>query len=1202
MKSILSILSIIAMILSMCTVIALPVMAEEATPFTSIYEEHEISGIWTSAGTEPDGRTTYRSAKKIAVEAGDKLYFGPCRTDQGGHLYLWVDENKAPLISNASDALEIADIFPNGDVLYCYTAPQAGEVGIVCYKTYIDSFVITKNEPITAENFFDYWEAQNSSMDLSRYSTAPKLSANSFTAITETPGYYKADGTINSSTNYYPGEIIDVKAGDVVYFGPYDLTTSQTSYLYDWHGTEGFTDYTKLTKELALDSPRTHIAATFPNGQVIFAYEVAGDGRIGLFTRTAYAKMFFISKNVRITEENFYEYWDFHSTKCKDYSSLLGRYNNVVPKESVLNGKSALFVGDSLCAAAADEGFFKEYNGAKVPGWAGRVALYYGLGETVNNGVSGAALSNTRDRWYNETGGKKQGRIYWQIASEAKNKYDYIVIEGGGNDAWDSVEVGTVSDGFEWEDFDLTTYAGGLEAAIYQAVKYHPEAAIGYMSIFRMPNCTNGRLGDAREYFEMGEKICEKWGIPYLDLYNTLTAETFDTTVYTHDTVHAVAAGYNVIAPYVGDWMETLKPYSDVKKDHEKTVIACVGDSLTKGEKSGDVTRYSYPAYLQEMLGDENYEVLNFGWGGASAQTSTNSYTDTYQYKKSIQYDPDQVIIMLGANDVRLAWDTTDNAGSCANYKAALKALAEEYLNLPSKPTVYLATPPYINRDSYLEVYNEGGLLAVVKEIATELNIKVIDTYTPTSEHPDLITEDNSHYSAAGYNLIASTIYEGITGETAPAVVPVTEKDTAVEETNPAKPLIRNWKAYYETADAFRIETVEDVEIFGDLISAGYTFAGKTVYLENDLDFAGINFKPLGATSGKNDDPPDYTRAFQGTFDGQKHVFSNVNIHCMYYTVGLFPVLYGATIKDFGLDGGSVEGYGVVGAISAYADYGVQMTNVWSSANVYGLSNVSGIVVNMRQNDAVVAPKLTNVACYGMISGGDYLYGISSGKENATLQTENTVFGGILDLHVKTNNSTPFVSYSETTMTGVASGYYTTEEAEMKTIYVTDVEAVRFNKKAFRNGEFATYMNAQSEAPVWTQKYGYAVPFADENNATPIAVTVNDNTVYTDYAGKLEGLETGSYWYLNGALTALVDMPESFTEEGTVLTLAISAAGADFDGDGNITTADATMLLRYLDHKDSTMTEIQADVNADGKVKVFDVVRLLQVIRDLPVA
>jgi len=43
------------------------------------------------------------------------------------------------------------------------------------------------------------------------------------------------------------------------------------------------------------------------------------------------------------------------------------------------------------------------------------------------------------------------------------------------------------------------------------------------------------------------------------------------------------------------------------------------------------------------------------------------------------------------------------------------------------------------------------------------------------------------------------------------------------------------------------------------------------------------------------------------------------------------------------------------------------------------------------------------------------------------------------------------------------------------------------------------------------------------------------------------------------------------------------------------------MLLRYIDGHDNGLNDTIADINMDGKVRIFDAVRLLQIIRDLPV-
>ena len=194
------------------------------------------------------------------------------------------------------------------------------------------------------------------------------------------------------------------------------------------------------------------------------------------------------------------------------------------------------------------------------------------------------------------------------------------------------------------------------------------------------------------------------------------------------------------------------------------------------------------------------------------------------------------------------------------------------------------------------------------------------------------------------------------------------------------------------------------------------------------------------------------------------------------------------------------------------------------------------------------------------------------------------------------------LSRREEQLTGLATGYYTTEEAEMKTVYVDDVTTERFTKEEFTNGAFVYYMNnLEGNTTKWTMKNGYAVPWGTED--TDIRkITIDNKEYYTDEDGHIPAdiLATGSYWYgTDGKCYTAATAATWVLEEGDAIKIGISAAGADFDADGAITTADVVMLLRYVDHKDETITEAQADVNADGTVVVYDAVRLLQVIRDI---
>ncbi len=253
-----------------------------------------------------------------------------------------------------------------------------------------------------------------------------------------------------------------------------------------------------------------------------------------------------------------------------------------------LKGKSVLFVGDSICDALYEDGM-----GLSYAGWAGRIMEENGMAG-VNRGTSGASLSNTRA----DEG--EPGTIYQQLQAEAGKTYDYVILHGGVNDAWDAVAVGTMTSGTN-ASFDRDTYAGALEATIKYAKETFPTAKIGYIINFSLPSqTTTGNLADMSGYFSMGKKICEKWGIPYLNLYedddfnkNYIKSHT---NKGLYDFVHPNVEGYNVLAPVINDWMKTIDTEYEDNSSFAKNLI--YGSSVTiDGAELYDTASFSASAF-----------------------------------------------------------------------------------------------------------------------------------------------------------------------------------------------------------------------------------------------------------------------------------------------------------------------------------------------------------------------------------------------------------------------------------------------------------------------------------------------------------------------------------------------------------------------------------------------------------------------------
>ena len=148
-----------------------------------------------------------------------------------------------------------------------------------------------------------------------------------------------------------------------------------------------------------------------------------------------------------------------------------------------------------------------------------------------------------------------------QLDSADAANYDYIILHGGVNDVWvnaskTNVEIGMVDEGnFTPGSFDCTTLAGALEDLICTAKQKAPNAKIGYIINFDISE----KIGDMTGYYYIAKIVCQKWNIPYLDLYdNADFYEAFDKSICLNDGVHPNSAGYDVLADYIADWMETL--------------------------------------------------------------------------------------------------------------------------------------------------------------------------------------------------------------------------------------------------------------------------------------------------------------------------------------------------------------------------------------------------------------------------------------------------------------------------------------------------------------------------------------------------------------------------------------------------------------------------------------------------------------------
>lgn len=229
--------------------------------------------------------------------------------------------------------------------------------------------------------------------------------------------------------------------------------------------------------------------------------------------------------------------------------------------------------------------------------------------------------------------------------------------------------------------------------------------------------------------------------------------------------------------------MKDIKTIADVTPGADgKVKIAFIGDSITQGTGASDQSTMSYPGQLSRMLDSSKYTVGNFGKGSSYVLPADNkynvknktpelSYKNTQQYKDSVAFKPDVVVIMLGINDIRSM--SCDEAR--ADLKTSLTALTREYCEMESVKKVYVATSVRVTNAATILQYCDGRLQELQIEVANELGLDLIDMYAMTRDYFNVkmhYTKDIVHPVDDSYGEMARAFYAALMGEEYKATVP----------------------------------------------------------------------------------------------------------------------------------------------------------------------------------------------------------------------------------------------------------------------------------------------------------------------------------------------------------------------------------------------------------------------------------------------
>jgi len=227
-------------------------------------------------------------------------------------------------------------------------------------------------------------------------------------------------------------------------------------------------------------------------------------------------------------------------------------------------------------------------------------------------------------------------------------------------------------------------------------------------------------------------------------------------------------------SPFRTDQWENPKPSENVDMKNAKAInkgaaapvapvkkaniirVACIGDSITFGSGIKNPNTNSYPAQLQELLGDK-YEVRNFGNPGrgilkkSKRGSGKRAYIFMSEHAQAIKFEPHIVICNLGINDI-MDWGRFGKAEFVQNYRELLQAY--KTLNTYPRVIIWHKLAPLFKGQKFFGDARVDAINTAIAKTAKLEDVETIDMTTPF-KGKDALFPDHIHPNAEGAKIIA---------------------------------------------------------------------------------------------------------------------------------------------------------------------------------------------------------------------------------------------------------------------------------------------------------------------------------------------------------------------------------------------------------------------------------------------------------------
>ena len=273
------------------------------------------------------------------------------------------------------------------------------------------------------------------------------------------------------------------------------------------------------------------------------------------------------------------------------------RIENIDVHATALQNKNIVFMGDSITAAYG------------YKGWSGELEEHY-LINKYNIGVGGASFATCDGRT----------TIYAQTANIPNVDVDFFVLNGGVNDVWSKVNLGSVSSisvaNATVNSFDTNTTAGAMEQMFCYLRKNHPNAKIGFVINYICYTGSWDGVAFRDQFAPLAKQICEKWGVSCLDLS---TDSSFNGLygVHTYDGVHGNDVGYEIVMRKMAPWLMGL---CDATEQTEQNSDLLAYADYSWSAYTWNSGALSYDKASTDVSGSESLRSWKFS--ATSAQTT----------------------------------------------------------------------------------------------------------------------------------------------------------------------------------------------------------------------------------------------------------------------------------------------------------------------------------------------------------------------------------------------------------------------------------------------------------------------------------------------------------------------------------------------------------------------------------------------------